>query len=357
MKKLLLVLAFLPVLANAQVKNLPLTGLQTPESVKINNEKLYVSNLGNPDAPADGFIIKADTDGKNQKTLLKGQLDSPKGFAFLTGGIVLIADQVNSGKTAGNLVLADLDNDKIIAKTTVADSKFLNDVAYIGGNKFMVTDTGAGKIYEVTVNEGAKSVSYKLFNDKTVGPNGIVFDEDGQRLFVAGSTFGGDAKGGQVYKIDLKTKEMKNILKIDQLGTGALDGIYYDDNFGTLYVSDWGKGDGNSVIFELNPIPYGSYIVTETYKPGFTDVADFDIYKDVIYAPEFTKNKVSTVALGESLVAKSAKEAKEKGIAAPAIPEVDTARKDGFGAGKWPKILLAAFALVGVIIAAGKMTK
>ena len=94
-------------------------GLSAPESVKFRNGKLYIANLGDPNAPKDGFIIVANEDGSNPTKLFEGELDSPKGFSFLTDDIIIIPDQVNDSSMTGNLVLANVKENKIITKLPI----------------------------------------------------------------------------------------------------------------------------------------------------------------------------------------------------------------------------------------------
>lgn len=70
--------------------------------------------MGDPNAPADSFIITANEDGSNPQKLFEGQLDSPKGFSFINDDITIIQDQVNDSSMIGNLVLANVKENKII---------------------------------------------------------------------------------------------------------------------------------------------------------------------------------------------------------------------------------------------------
>ncbi|MBW5396068.1 ATP-binding protein, partial [Brachyspira hampsonii] len=225
-------------------------GLAAPESVKLRNGKLYIANLGDPNAPADGFIIVANEDGSNPQKLFEGQLDSPKGFSFLTDDIIIIPDQVNDSSLTGNLVLANIKENKIITKLPIEGSKFLNDTVVIDPTTVALTDTGASTVHFIKVDNNS-SLSITSSVTGVVGANGIFLDNG--VLYIAGSTFGGDPNGGDIYTLNIDgtglTKWTASVL-----GAGALDGIAIAN--GKLYVSDWGADGANNnaciYVFDLN---------------------------------------------------------------------------------------------------------
>ena len=108
--------------AKKEAVNINVEGLIAPESVKLRNGKLYIANLGDPNAPGDGFIIVANEDGSNPQKLFEGQLDSPKGFSFINDDIIIIPDQINDSSMIGNLVLANVKENKIITKLPIEGS-------------------------------------------------------------------------------------------------------------------------------------------------------------------------------------------------------------------------------------------
>ncbi|KLI29269.1 ATP-binding protein [Brachyspira hyodysenteriae] len=265
-------------------------GLAAPESVKFKNGKLYIANLGDPNAPADGFIIVANEDGSNPQKLFEGQLDSPKGFSFLTDDIIIIPDQVNDSSMTGNLVLANVKENKIITKLPIEGSKFLNDTVVIDPTTVALTDTGASTVHFVKVdNNSALSITSSV--PEVVGANGILLDNG--VLYIAGSTFGGDANGGDIYT--LKT-DGTGLTKwtASRLGAGALDGIAIAN--GKLYVSDWGENGANNnaciYIFDLNTKEQ-----LEKIEGSLSGVADIDLVNNVIYIPELSTSLIKKVQL------------------------------------------------------------
>ncbi|MEI0550887.1 ATP-binding protein [Brachyspira intermedia] len=265
-------------------------GLAAPESVKFRNGKLYIANLGDPNAPADGFIIVANEDGSNPQKLFEGQLDSPKGFSFLTDDIIIIPDQVNDSSMTGNLVLANVKENKIITKLPIEGSKFLNDTVVIDPTTVALTDTGASTVRFIKVdNNSALSITSSVTG--VVGANGIFLDNG--VLYIAGSTFGGDANGGDIYT--LKT-DGTGLTKwtASRLGAGALDGIAIAN--GKLYVSDWGENGANNnaciYVFDLNTKEQ-----LEKIEGSLSGVADIDLVNNVIYIPELSTSLIKKVQL------------------------------------------------------------
>ena len=265
-------------------------GLAAPESIKFRNGKLYIANLGDPNAPADGFIIVANEDGSNPQKLFEGQLDSPKGFSFLTDDIIIIPDQVNDSSMTGNLVLANVKENKIITKLPIEGSKFLNDTVVIDPATVALTDTGASTVHFIKVdNNSALSITSSVTG--IVGANGIFLDNG--VLYIAGSTFGGDANGGDIYI--LKT-DGTGLTKwtASRLGAGALDGIAIAN--GKLYVSDWGENGANNnaciYVFDLNTKEQ-----LEKIEGSLSGVADIDLVNNVIYIPELSTSLIKKVQL------------------------------------------------------------
>ncbi|CRF32026.1 ATP-binding protein [Brachyspira suanatina] len=265
-------------------------GLAAPESIKFRNGKLYIANLGDPNAPADGFIILANEDGSNPQKLFEGQLDSPKGFSFLTDDIIIIPDQVNDSSITGNLVLANVKENKIITKLPIEGSKFLNDTVVIDPATVALTDTGASIVHFIKVdNNSALSITSSVTG--VVGANGIFLDNG--VLYIAGSTFGGDANGGDIYTLKTDGTGL-NKWTASRLGAGALDGIAIAN--GKLYVSDWGENGANNnaciYVFDLNTKEQ-----LEKIEGSLSGVADIDLVNKVIYIPELSTSLIKKVQL------------------------------------------------------------
>lgn len=276
--------------AKKEAVTINIEGLAAPESVKFRNGKLYMANLGDPNAPKDGFIIIANEDGSNPQKLFEGQLDSPKGFSFLTDDIIIIPDQVNDSSMTGNLVLANIKENKIITKLPIEGSKFLNDTVVIDPTTVALTDTGASTVHFVKIdNNSALSITSSVTG--IVGANGILLDNG--VLYIAGSTFGGDPNGGDIYTLNIDGTGL-NKWTASRLGAGALDGIAIAN--GKLYVSDWGENGANNnaciYVFDLNTKEQ-----LEKIEGSLSGVADIDLVNNVIYIPELSTSLIKKIQL------------------------------------------------------------
>ena len=276
--------------AKKEAVTINIEGLAAPESVKFRNGKLYMANLGDPNAPKDGFIIIANEDGSNPQKLFEGQLDSPKGFSFLTDDIIIIPDQVNDSSMTGNLVLANVKENKIITKLPIEGSKFLNDTVVIDPATVALTDTGASTVHFIKVdNNSALSITSSVTG--IVGANGILLDNG--VLYIAGSTFGGDPNGGDIYTLNIDGTGLTK-WTASRLGAGALDGIAIAN--GKLYVSDWGENGANNnaciYVFDLNTKEQ-----LEKIEGSLSGVADIDLVNNVIYIPELSTSLIKKIQL------------------------------------------------------------
>ena len=276
--------------AKKEAVTINIEGLAAPESVKFRNGKLYMANLGDPNAPKDGFIIIANEDGSNPQKLFEGQLDSPKGFSFLTDDIIIIPDQVNDSSMTGNLVLANIKENKIITKLPIEGSKFLNDTVVIDPTTVALTDTGASTVHFVKIdNNSALSITSSVTG--IVGANGILLDNG--VLYIAGSTFGGDPNGGDIYTLNIDGTGLTK-WTASRLGAGALDGIAIAN--GKLYVSDWGENGANNnaciYVFDLNTKEQ-----LEKIEGSLSGVADIDLVNNVIYIPELSTSLIKKIQL------------------------------------------------------------
>ena len=276
--------------AKKEAVTINIEGLAAPESVKFRNGKLYMANLGDPNTPKDGFIIVANEDGSNPQKLFEGQLDSPKGFSFLTDDIIIIPDQVNDSSMTGNLVLANIKENKIITKLPIEGSKFLNDTVVIDPTTVALTDTGASTVHFVKIdNNSALSITSSVTG--IVGANGILLDNG--VLYIAGSTFGGDPNGGDIYTLNIDGTGLTK-WTASRLGAGALDGIAIAN--GKLYVSDWGENGANNnaciYVFDLNTKEQ-----LEKIEGSLSGVADIDLVNNVIYIPELSTSLIKKIQL------------------------------------------------------------
>ncbi len=282
--------------ANLEAFRYDLEYLSTPESVVVHGGNIYVSNIGGQpgQSPDMGFITKFD--GKdNVKLCDEITLNDPKGFAFIGNDYLLISNHPNI-----TLVKTmEEDTCSVVQSTPIyGGAGFLNDVVLLNNNIALVTDTGKGLIYKITINE-----TFTEFKIETLtginhnGINGVTYDPNTSTLFFVTSTFGGDATIGDLYSVQLDNNFniSSDITKWNdkQIGAGGLDGIaLIHEN--KLVLSDWGKDGGeNSAMLYIYDIPTKS--LTVTISGDITSTADITVNKDMIYLPEFSKNRISTI--------------------------------------------------------------
>jgi DNA-binding beta-propeller fold protein YncE len=230
-----------------------LGGFSHPESVELDipHQVLYVSNVGGaPTAKdGDGFISKVSRDGKLLELKWITGMSAPKGMVI--DGFKLYVSDIDY------LVEIDTRTGKIVNRHRASGAIFLNDTALDKSGNVYVSDIATKKIWQL--KDGVFSVWY----DKAdlMHPNGLrgIY---GGKLLVAGwgKDMQGDGStkvGGNLFTIDLATKELKN------LGSGApignLDGLERDAH-GNFLVTDFLAGslmrikkDGShEVLMDLN---------------------------------------------------------------------------------------------------------
>ncbi len=240
--------------AQAHTKELwTLGGFSHPESVEldISHQVLYVSNVGGAptDKDSNGYISKVSRDGKllEQKWIVG--MNAPKGMVI--NGFTLYVSDID------DLIEIDTRTGKILKRYHAEGAKFLNDTALDKDGNVYVSDIATKKIWQL--KDGAFTVWYD--KPDLMHPNGLRGIHGG-KLLVAGwgkdmQDDGSTKVGGNLFTIDIATKELKN------LGSGApignLDGLERDAH-GNFLVTDFLAGsllrikkDGShEVIMDMN---------------------------------------------------------------------------------------------------------
>ncbi|NLH82013.1 MAG: hypothetical protein GX458_14375, partial [Phyllobacteriaceae bacterium] len=149
------------------------SGFANPESVLIDGDRRFVSNLGAKLDPlahdGDGFVSELDADGRivALHALPTGgdRLDAPKGMAMFAGRL-WVAD-------VDRLVGFDLATRRQVfaAKVPPGGPTLLNDVAATA-DALLVSDTLRGVVWRVDPTTGA----FTTVADGIPGANGIVRD-------------------------------------------------------------------------------------------------------------------------------------------------------------------------------------
>jgi sugar lactone lactonase YvrE len=260
--------------------------LQTPESVKWDSaQDVYiVTNInGNPSVKdGNGFISRVKPDGSIEalKFIASGQngatLNAPKGTA-LRGDTLWVTDidvvRAFDATSGAPLATVDLSGQGAV---------FLNDAAFGPDGALYITDTGVrfdtlgnmthpgpDRIFRIA-NDGSVSVAAQ--GDTLEGPNGIFWDQAGNRFVVV--AFGGPSvfawHSGDAAPSVIAT------------GPGGFDGV--EMARGRLLVTSW--TDSTVSAYET-----GHEVKVITGVPGPADIG-YDARRNRVMVPLFTSNRV-----------------------------------------------------------------
>ena len=218
--------------------------LEHPESVVLDKDILYVSNLGKNLTPTekdgDGFITKINLSGEVLEKNFLGKnvgLNAPKGMV-IKDGILYVTD-------VDRVLGFEIATKKKLYEVTFGHLgiSFLNDIALGEKNILFVSATDKNLIFQLDVNNPKHIVPFAVTT--IPGPNGLAYDKDTARLYVASfGTNGGS--NGEIGYIDL-SNDKKNYVKL--YGTGMFDGIAL--HHGHLIVSDWADKDNSLKVFDI----------------------------------------------------------------------------------------------------------
>jgi hypothetical protein len=240
-----------------------LTGFSHPESVDldISHQVFYVSNInGAPlDKDGNGFISKVSRDGKLIELKWITGLNAPKGIV-MQGFNMWVTD-------IDKLVQIDTRTGKITNTYPAEGAIFMNDPAVDGAGNVYVSDIAKRKIWQL--KDGKLSIWYD--KDDLMHVNGLRVIYGG-KLLVAGWGKGMHDDGstdslGNLFTIDLKTKEMKNLG--DGRPVGNLDGLERDAH-GNFLATDFIAGG----LFRIHKD--GSFETLLDLKPGSADLDVID---------------------------------------------------------------------------------
>ncbi len=235
-------------------------GFSHPESVFVNKNEVYVSNIGEKLDPMakdnDGFISKLDKSGKVVELKWLTNLNAPKGMNVIGNTLYVVDIDTLKG--------FDIKSKKEVLNIPVSGAVFLNDIVVLDKNTLLVSDTGTGIIHKFDLAK-QKYETFTKLDSAYAGPNGLLLDTKKKALIVVGYDPAGKQKGS-VVSIDLKSKKATKITE----PLGALDGVVMAKN-GDLLVSDWGekmqgviyrvdsKGGVSKIDFEIMGGPADMY--------------------------------------------------------------------------------------------------
>lgn len=249
------------------------TILMTPESVILDRKRnvFYITNLNFEPRKKDGngFISRADRDGKIIELKWIEGLSSPKGMGII--GDTLFAADVDE------LVLMDINKGEIIRKITIEGAGMLNDITKDDKGNLYVSDTDRNKIHKYSGGRVTEWLAEGLN-----GPNGLL--AEAERLLVA-------SQGGNDFaSVDLTSRTRE--LLADSVGRG--DGIAYTGIPGYYIVTDW-----SGEIFMVNPDRTKVSLLST--KEAGSNTADIEYIpeENLLLVPTFFKNCIVAYLLSE----------------------------------------------------------
>lgn len=175
---LLFALLTLPAQATSVIVEKTITGFNSPESVVVSGDDVFVSNVGVKLEPlakdGDGYIARLDRQGNIKTLKWVDQLDAPKGM-IAVNGVLYVADidrvlgfRQRDGKRVFELDLA------------ASGAKFLNAFARYDNRRLLLSSTDLGKVFIIDLP--GRGYSELKFDIPPNGPNGL--KKLGSRLIV-----------------------------------------------------------------------------------------------------------------------------------------------------------------------------
>ncbi len=263
---------------------------KTPEAVRFDpiDDVFFVSNInGSPGAKDNnGFISRVRAEG--------GEVDSLMFIAGGRGGVTLNAPK-GLAITGDTLWVTDIDavrafdkkTGRAIASYPVQGAVFLNDITPGPDGALYITDTGIriaasgmshpgpDRVFKLT---RAGEVSTALQFDSLIGPNGIAWDDAGQRFLIVAFA------GTDI----LAWKPGDSAATAIASGKGQYDGVERLGD-GRILISSW----ADSSIYVLD----GSALVRAV--PGVASPADIgvDTKRNRVAVPLFEGNRVELFAI------------------------------------------------------------
>ena len=251
-------------------------GFKNPESVLYDNERkiMFVSNInGGPlDKDGNGYISVIDTKGDIKNAEWVTGLNAPKGLGRVNDKLYVT--------DIDTLVEIGIDNGRILNRYTIADAKFMNDIATDAAGNVYASDMLSNRIYRL--QNGQLEIWFE--SDDIPAPNGLHVESD--RLVV-----GSWGKMTDGFKTDIAGHLMTVSItdkSVSSLGSGTpvgnLDGVESAGK-SEYYVTDWLNGG----LFVINTDGSSQKILT--LEQGSADLEVIS-EKKLIVIPMMLNNKV-----------------------------------------------------------------
>lgn len=156
--------------------------------------------------PADGLM-----------SVLGLRVDAARGllYAVSTNSFSML-----TGEAADNaLFVYDLKTRALRARYGAPEALNLNDVAVGPNGEVVVTDSGAGAVYQLEASSG--ELIFLVPPRGLSSANGVTFAGDGKRIYVAAAT--------GVAVVDLASGSAERLPQPGDVAAGAIDGLYFYD--------------------------------------------------------------------------------------------------------------------------------
>jgi len=237
----ILLLSSASVSAQEKINNF---ALYHPESVATDGEYYYVTDIGKELNPVgkdgDDIIWKMKISGMTSgDSVFASGLNAPKGTVIIQKTLFaadvdkVVAFDIFSGKKKYEIDLSSV------------KSNFLNDIAIKDDTTLFISASDINKIFIIHLS-AAPYFEELVLADSIHGPNGLIFDQKQNRLYVCG--FGSNNQpNGEVGFIDLTKKTFTKIID----NQGLYDGIaILDDN--NIIVTDWVAFEKKGIIMKVD---------------------------------------------------------------------------------------------------------
>jgi sugar lactone lactonase YvrE len=259
-------------------------GLAQPESAHYDSAtgSLFISNLsgGAADKDGNGWITKADTDGKVIAAQWVKDLNAPKGLRSFQG-MLWVTD-------IDRVLAIDIKSGQTKHTVAVEGARFLNDVAIDNDGVVYVSEMHDSKIFQVKYGKA----SLFLEDHELAHPNGLVAHDD--QLVVASWGVDIDPKTfttktpGRILTIDLSSHRITPLTKRP---LGNLDGVELDGS-GGYYASDFMAGK----VFQISSSGEATVLLQDLESPA--DIGLIEA-KSLLIVPHMRKNKVVAYRIGD----------------------------------------------------------
>ena len=246
--------------------------LNNPEGVvyDLSNNSYLISNYG------DGKIIRIDSLG--QQSIFNEDCNSLAGM-HLVGDTLFALDY--QGDHPG-LVALSLSTADTLFTLYIEGMNYLNDIISDSSGNLYITDSFANKIFKVRMED----LNYSVFVDSGLNtPDGIMFDEENNRLLVNNSV---QSSNGPIESVNLNDSTMTTLIETGIMG---LDGITTDDQ-GYTYISSWDSDTVYRYDENFSQPP-------EVIADGYTAPGDiyFNSEDNILVVPDFFTNSVDFIEI------------------------------------------------------------